>query len=494
MPAITKTKKVSADEARHKLKDRLVPRDGGDVIQRASRAPVSWNPDKRSARFRMTTEEVDRYGDIVRTDGLDTTQFEKNPVGLMFHNSRTWPIGNWDNLEKILTGRPKRLEGDLILLPADGPVPEVDQAAWMIEHGGIRANSIGFVPDWNEIELLLDEEGQFQGYDFIKSELVECSICPIPANPGALMKHAAGDMKMARELIEYTLDTYSRTPEGLLVPRAEFEKAYKVIVEKVGAEKPAQLPVTDDEKAAAEIRNIEFEVANLIPAIAGASAAVEGDGLKAKLQVVEGKWKHVGEIQESDVVNFVIVAKAVDGKRTYEACAEYNAAGALPQAKRAKDGTWWKVPSKEDAFDLEVCLANLKKGDTIEIVKIGKLGATVKLSRADGSAQELQMQYREAVAVQTRLDALNAEPDLSVKDINVKLTVDTKEAEAAVASMGTLVDSLKEKMQSIFGRYKEIERVEPKLDTPPAAPSAEAIAAVKARTAAMRQRAEKVLT
>lgn len=226
-----KTKRISADEAIAKAKANEQTREtsAGITLVKAAKAPPSWDKNERSARFVMTSQAQDRYGDIVVTDGVDLSEFEQNPVGLLFHNSRTWPVGHWANMEKMLRGRPPRLEGDLIMLPAGGPVKEVDEAAWMIENGGIRACSIGFLPDWDEVESVLDDEGKWMGMRFVRSTLLECSICAIPANPQALAKSFGEDHRLARELIEDILDNWARTPEGVMVPRKAYEEAYSVV-------------------------------------------------------------------------------------------------------------------------------------------------------------------------------------------------------------------------------------------------------------------------
>lgn len=230
-------KKISVDEILSTRGDLA----GGSIISKAARAPASWNKDNRSARFVMNSQATDRYGDIVVTEGIDTTEFEKNPVALLFHSSRSWPVGSWANLEKILKGRPPRIEGDVILLPSGGPVEEVDKAAWMIENGGLRACSIGFKPDWDQAEMILDEEGKWTGgIKWTASELLECSLVSVPASPQALIKDAAGDWRLAKEFVEEVLDTYSRTPEGLLVPKDLYEKAYRTTIEKILEDTPVE--------------------------------------------------------------------------------------------------------------------------------------------------------------------------------------------------------------------------------------------------------------
>src|SRR5437764_12951891 len=104
--------KISADEAHNLRKSQLK----GDALHKAAQtAPSTWNAATRSARFVMSTQGVDRMGDIVVTQGLDTKQFERNPIALLSHDSSSWPIGRWANLAKVLHGSPPRLEGDLVL-------------------------------------------------------------------------------------------------------------------------------------------------------------------------------------------------------------------------------------------------------------------------------------------------------------------------------------------------------------------------------------------
>ncbi len=227
---MVKFKKASADEARAKRKDHTKDAAGGTAIIKGFRAPPSFDATNRSARFIMTSETEDRYGDIVVQSGIDTTRFEENPVALLFHNSRSWPCGNWSNITKVLSGRPKRTEGVLNFLP-DGIDPDADRAVAHVAAGTLRTVSIGFIPDWEQIEFILDDDEDWTGgFRYLASELLECSLVPIPAQPDALVKDAGGDMKLARDLIEEILDTYTKTPEGLLIPLDEYRQKHLDLV------------------------------------------------------------------------------------------------------------------------------------------------------------------------------------------------------------------------------------------------------------------------
>lgn len=216
---------ISVDEFLSERKDFV---KSGDVLMKASKAPTSWDKDAGTARFTMSAEIEDRDRDIVIQEGISTDEFLKNPVALLAHNSWSLPIGSWSDVAKNLTGRPKRMEGTLTLVKGD---EMADRVAVHIGAGSLRACSIGFTPKVIERrEVPEDRKGSYYypGYKILECELVECSPCAVPSNPAALAKAAAGGDAMAREILEEVLDTWAKHPEtGLLIPRSEFEAAWK---------------------------------------------------------------------------------------------------------------------------------------------------------------------------------------------------------------------------------------------------------------------------
>lgn len=222
---------ISIDEFLNDRKDYV--KDGG-IVLRAFKSPSSWDPETRTSRFTLSAQLEDRDRDIIHQEGLSTEAFERNPVALMFHNSRSWPIGQWSDVTKLLSGRPKRTEATLTLLP-EGDEPDADRAARHIAAGTLRTCSIGFLPiEIRRREVPEDKRDQYfyPGYEILAAELVEASIVPVPSLREALVKAAGGsgddDFVAAREVIEQVLDTWAKHPEtGLLIPRAEFEAAWK---------------------------------------------------------------------------------------------------------------------------------------------------------------------------------------------------------------------------------------------------------------------------
>ena len=137
--------------------------------------------DEQSLDFVLSDETKDRMGDVIIASGWDLKRFRKNPVALYGHDSAALPIGKWANVK--IDG--KRLVGTLQFPEIGTPArtPEVEAIASLIEQRILNAVSVGFHP--LEAEPL-DKDDPWGGFRFIKSELVECSVVPVPANPNAL--------------------------------------------------------------------------------------------------------------------------------------------------------------------------------------------------------------------------------------------------------------------------------------------------------------------
>jgi len=227
--------KISVDEY---LSQRSISVNSAGAVLKQFREPASFNRDERTARFVMSSESIDRMGDVVVQAGLDVSGFEKNPQALLFHNSRAFPIGLWENISKV-NGRPKRTEGTLRFMP-EGEDDDADRTARHVAFGTLRAVSIGFIP--KDVEVRRDDDEHFAGFRITESEMIECSVVPVPANPDAIVKAADGDFRMAYDLIEEVLDTYTKNDAGLIVPRETYEDVRKEIVR---ADSPAKEPQDD---------------------------------------------------------------------------------------------------------------------------------------------------------------------------------------------------------------------------------------------------------
>jgi len=147
-----------------------------------------------------TNETVDRDGDIVRVAGVDTENYEKNPVILFAHNWHDYPVAKAKRIEKA---------GDKLLFePEFAETEEGEKLKYLVENGYIKMTSIGFRPkkvfhkDEFETEIkALDADWFAKNQDKLvsanrviwESELYELSFVPIPANPTAeIVLHGKG--------------------------------------------------------------------------------------------------------------------------------------------------------------------------------------------------------------------------------------------------------------------------------------------------------------
>jgi HK97 family phage prohead protease len=178
------------------------------------------NPDTgmHDIGFVISTASIDREGDIIAVDGWELDRYKENPVVLWAHDYHTPPIA------KAVDVSVK----DGVLVTTDRFTPEDINPFGamiyrMVKGGFLKATSVGFKP----IEWTFNED--HRGYDFLRSELLEHSVVPVPANPEALvMASAVGiDLRPMREWVARMLDGDPAVQKFALVPRAVAETAWK---------------------------------------------------------------------------------------------------------------------------------------------------------------------------------------------------------------------------------------------------------------------------
>ena len=139
---------------------------------------------ERSVLFVISKEVIDRDGDILRADGVDFTNFAKNPVFLPFHDRWDFPLGKvtkyWveDDAVKAIVYFPTLEELSSEPALASEKAKLVDFAYHCYKNGMLNAVSVGFIPiEYKETKT---------GYDIIKWELLEFSAVAVPANQDAI--------------------------------------------------------------------------------------------------------------------------------------------------------------------------------------------------------------------------------------------------------------------------------------------------------------------
>lgn len=176
--------------SRYRMPDRLQQKDlTPGVSDRATMTVTIKSFDRSGRRFSgmATTPEADRVGDVIEPLGA---QFG-NPLPLMLFHDKTMPVG------RVTLGKATQ-DG----IPFDAVIPEVaepgivkdttDRAAHLVKYGLIERVSIGFRHFAGAVERIKDG-----GYRFLKTEILELSLVPIGANPGAVI-HIVKSLDLGR--------------------------------------------------------------------------------------------------------------------------------------------------------------------------------------------------------------------------------------------------------------------------------------------------------
>lgn len=133
--------------------------------------------------FIISDESVNCYGKVILTDGIDTSQFERNPVMLYMHERKNGVVGRWENVRK----EEKKLLADAVF---DDSTQLGAQVKSQVEKGFLRSASGNFK---------IIEEKTINGVDTVtKCELLEVSIVDIPGNNNALKLYRKGGFSYLR--------------------------------------------------------------------------------------------------------------------------------------------------------------------------------------------------------------------------------------------------------------------------------------------------------
>ena len=130
---------------------------------------------------------IDRDGDIVDIKGIDTKKYKANPVVLWSHAYFDLPIGKG-------VGKKVWIDDDELKFKIQFAPEEISPKAGFVynlyKEGYLKSFSIGFIPDYKEIEYV-EETKKMPAHRLIKkSELLEISCVNVPANSAAVMAMA----------------------------------------------------------------------------------------------------------------------------------------------------------------------------------------------------------------------------------------------------------------------------------------------------------------
>ena len=158
--------------------------------------------EERVLRYTCSDDSVDRMGDVIKQDGWELDNFKKNPVIMANHDYSKFPVGN-----AIKVGvQDNKLKMD-ILFPDDEVSPDSDQAFKLAKSGIMRAGSVGFVP--LKHHLMTEDEKENYGvksdwsFIFEEQELLEFSVCGVPANANAIQESISKGLFRKKDLKKF---------------------------------------------------------------------------------------------------------------------------------------------------------------------------------------------------------------------------------------------------------------------------------------------------
>jgi len=170
---------ISADRFKALVKAGAKAEDVGHLaVFKASAEIKAIANESRTIEFILSTPSVDREGDTIAVEGWQLQHYLMNPVVQFAHLHQELPIAK--SVATWIEGQKLRAR-DQFATAEDYDF--ADTVYRLLCGGFLNATSVGF----NPMEWQPARERQ-NGIDFLKQELLEHSIVPIPAHPDALIQ------------------------------------------------------------------------------------------------------------------------------------------------------------------------------------------------------------------------------------------------------------------------------------------------------------------
>lgn len=187
--------------------------------------------EERTVRFKISSEVVDRDGDILIAKGCDFENFKKNPQFLGFHNQHDYPLGipkNWG------------VEGNAVY--CDVYFPTIDELSTRPQEASEKAKLVDFTYHCYKTGMLnavsvgfiakdLEPNNATGGYIIKDWELLEFSAVAVPANQDAIaqaVKSFGEEGKNFIDPIERIKDCEIKIAECQKVIKEQTERLEKV--------------------------------------------------------------------------------------------------------------------------------------------------------------------------------------------------------------------------------------------------------------------------
>jgi HK97 family phage major capsid protein/HK97 family phage prohead protease len=236
-----------------------------------------------------TTPTPDRVGDIVNPMGVKYT----NPMPLLHGHKKDQPVGT------VTFGTPTKkgitFQARLPKIDEPGPLKDRVDTAWgEVKAGLVRAVSIGF----RALETELTEDG---GLHFVKSEVLELSLVPVPAN-------AECTISMIKSLDRETLAASGHKPTEPLPASREKSIKKPEIKEKKMTQTTAEKISAFEASRQAKSARMEAIMEECGDETLDVSAEEEYDTLKSEVKKIDSHLDRLNDLKK------VQLQKAVEVK------------------------------------------------------------------------------------------------------------------------------------------------------------------------------------
>jgi hypothetical protein len=227
-----------------------------------TKPPTELNPGERSDVSWITTESVDRTGEVVLARGMNDRQFAANPIVTLGHAYGLPPVGRSLWRKRVKDGAPPggvsgiKAKTRYPARPDSWPAGEAwlpDKVFALVQAGLLQGKSIGFLP--TRVHVPDEEEcarnGWGEGARLVIDEwlLLEYACVFLPANQDALVEAVSkGDVDLPGEVFDALGLPAPRPEAGRVIPFTpleEVEKAVRRQVERIDVEALARRAVED---------------------------------------------------------------------------------------------------------------------------------------------------------------------------------------------------------------------------------------------------------
>ena len=167
-------------------------------------AVKSIDEETRQATFVISTDEIDRTGEVVE-QSWNLENYKKNPIVLFGHDPSKpgYVLGKATEIIADKDGD-KNITLGTVQFAEEGTSQDADTVWKLVKQGILRTVSVGFIP--HTFKKLSDDDDTDVLAD---NELLEFSIVPIPANPSAVAL-ALGDGSIEEKDAKYMLKAYKQ--------------------------------------------------------------------------------------------------------------------------------------------------------------------------------------------------------------------------------------------------------------------------------------------